>query len=543
MIPRYLVNFDLKKVKKIKNEFLVIGSGIAGLFSALNLANEGEVTLLTKEKPQDCNTEYAQGGIAAVIAEHDNIQAHYQDTIEAGAGLCNPHAVDVLVKEGKQRIKDLLNLGVDFDKKGDEIALTKEGAHSCRRILHARGDATGAEIRNSLIQDVLSNPRIKVQDEIFVIDILTQSGKCYGVLAYDSSNDKYLAYLAKSVILATGGAGQLYHDTSNPEVATGDGIALAYRAGVEVMDMEFVQFHPTTLELEESSNFLISEAVRGEGGILRNNKDERFMLKYHELAELAPRDVVARAIYLEMKNNEVDHVYLDVTDLDSDFIKERFPTIYQTCFEHGIDISKDYIPVSPAAHYFMGGIKTNILGETNLAGLFACGETASLGIHGANRLASNSLLDGLVYGKRVAKTVIEYASELQINFDKLFDNLKISFTTQQTKRKSLLLIKEELQELMIKEVGIFRNKRGLKKAFKKIEELLDYLRFDFQRAEDFEVQNLLIIAYLLIKSALIREESRGAHYRQEFPESKIEWRKHILLQKDRRWEELDLEFK
>ncbi|SJZ52469.1 L-aspartate oxidase [Selenihalanaerobacter shriftii] len=539
MVPRYLVNFDLSDLDKIETDFLVIGSGIAGLFSALNLAEKGEVTLLTKEEPKDCNTEYAQGGIAAVISEDDTPELHYRDTLDAGDGLCNPYAVKILVNEGSQRIKELFELGVDFDREGDKVALTKEGAHSCRRILHAGGDATGTEIRSSLFEKVLNKSQIKVENGIFVIDLLTEDDRCHGALAYDNQQGEYVAYLAKAVVLATGGAGQLYQETSNPEVATGDGIALAYRAGVEVMDLEFVQFHPTTLQLNGIPNFLISEAVRGEGAVLRDQSGDRFMPKYHELAELAPRDVVARAIYQEMEKNNIGYVYLDVTGLETEFIKRRFPTIYQTCLERGINITKDFIPVSPAAHYFMGGIKTNTNGETNLLGLFACGETASLGVHGANRLASNSLLDGLVYGKRVAKKAIEYMIDLKLDFKKL----KINNNNQQLIDKPLSAVKEKLQLLMMENVGIIRNKNGLNQTMNEIKELINYLNIDIEDIRYIEVQNLINLAYLVVKASLIRKESRGAHYREDYPETKQKWQKHIVLQKDKEWEGLNLEFK
>jgi len=539
MIPRYLVNFDLAELKRIKTDFLVIGSGIAGLFSSLNMSDEGKVILLTKEEPQDCNTEYAQGGIAAAISEDDTPKFHYQDTIEAGAGLCNPQGVNILVNEGSQRIKDLLDLKVNFDRHGEEIALTKEGAHSCRRILHAGGDATGTEIRSTLMRKILDDSQIELQTGIFVIDLLTKDGRCYGVLVYDRMHDEYLAYLAKVVVLATGGLGQLYQRTSNPKVATGDGIAIAYRAGVEIMDLEFIQFHPTTLQLDGVENFLISEAVRGEGAILRNKSGERFMPKYHNLAELAPRDIVARAIYREMQSDNQAYVYLDVTELDAEFIKERFPTIYNTCLENGIDITKEYIPVVPAAHYSMGGVKTNTHGETNLKGLYACGETASLGLHGANRLASNSLLDGIVYGKRVAKRAKEYIEDLDINFD----NLKLSNDSQELSSKSLTVIKDEIQKLMTENVGIVRDNNGLQQGMDRLNGLFKYLNINCKETINFEVQNLIILAYLVVKSALIRKESRGAHYRKDFPESKVKWQKHIVLQREQDWEALEIEFK
>ncbi|OCL26480.1 L-aspartate oxidase [Orenia metallireducens] len=537
MIPRYLVNFNTDKLKREKSDFLVIGTGIAGLVTSLNLAKSGRVTLLSKERLAECNTEYAQGGIAAVIAQEDTPQAHYQDTLEAGAGLCNPKAVDILVIEGSKRIKELIDLGVNFDQKDEKISLTKEGAHSCRRILHAGGDATGREIRKSLVEQVSSETNITLKDGIFVIDLLTKDKEVFGVLAYDRKQEEYLIYLSKVVVLATGGAGQLYHATTNPQVATGDGIALAYRAGAKVTDLEFVQFHPTTLELEGVDNFLISEAVRGEGGVLRNQSGDRFMVKYHSLAELAPRDIVARAIYQEMKESRRNHVYLDVTALDLTFIKRRFPTIYKTCLKHGIDISQNYIPIAPAAHYLMGGILSNIHGETNIKGLFVCGETACIGIHGANRLASNSLLDGLVFGKRVADKAVTYLDQGDLNTE-----FSLKYDAQRLKDAEIIPSKEKIKGLMSAKLGIVREKAELEEGLAEIEGLLDCLNYDLADVKGFELQNLITLAYLTFKGALYREESRGAHYRKDFPVAETAWEKHIILQKDREWEELAIEF-
>ncbi|GAB6098236.1 L-aspartate oxidase [Halanaerocella petrolearia] len=536
MIPRYLANFNLSEIKKVKTDFIVVGTGIAGLISTLNLSTAGEVTLLTKGELEDCNTQQAQGGIAAVVSEFDTTRSHYKDTLKAGAGLCNSKAVKQLVEEGSQQIKELMELGMQFDQQARELALTKEGGHSCSRVLHAGGDATGRELRYFLAGQVLGLPRVNVNKEEFVIDLLTEGEECYGVLAYNE-DEGLVAYLAQSVVLATGGAGQLYSATSNPQAATGDGIAMAYRAGVEVMDMEFIQFHPTTLQLEGAPNFLISEAVRGEGAVLRNHSGTRFMPDYHKLADLAPRDIVARAIYQEMNQANSDHAYLDVTELNADFVKDRFPTIYQKCLETGIDITSEYIPVAPAAHYLMGGIKTDLTGETNLARLFACGETACLGVHGANRLASNSLLEGLVYGKRVADEAKQYlAKKTEL------EGLDLSFQEQKGTQISIDKVKEELNDIMIDKVGIVRSKSGLKEALNKLETLLKNLNYSFNSFVDFEIQNLLLVAYLTVKAALLREESRGAHYRKDIPISSSDWQKHIVFQIEQSWEGLNLEF-
>ncbi|WP_408956301.1 L-aspartate oxidase [Natroniella sp. ANB-PHB2] len=539
MIPRYSTNFNLQKIERKRTDFLVVGSGIAGLYSGLKLAKKGRVRLLTKGQVRDCNTEYAQGGIAAAIDNNDNPKLHYIDTLRAGVGLTNSQAVNILTKESKARIKELIKLGVQFDQSGGKLALTKEGAHSCRRVLHAGGDATGAEIRRVLGEEVKNNKKIRVDTEVFVIDLLTNHNKCYGVLAYDQRKDKYLAYLAQAVILATGGAGQLYTKTSNPDIATGDGIAMAYRAGAEVMDLEFIQFHPTTLELPGKENFLISEAVRGEGAILRNQAGEAFMTQYHYLAELAPRDIVARAIYQELKDSQQDHLYLDLTELNADYIKERFPTIYQTCLDAGVDITNNYIPIAPAAHYFMGGIKVNLNGESSLSGLFVCGESAAMGLHGANRLASNSLLEALVYGKKVAEQAAIYLNNSKANLDWL----QFSYNRQVIGNIPAKAIKSKIQNLMMGQVGIVRDELGLKEALKEVEILAEYLKIAPFEIKGIEAQNLIVLAYLVIKAALLRTESRGAHYRVDFPEKSSKWSKHISLKKDNRQEEFRIEIK
>ncbi|MGM0502676.1 MAG: L-aspartate oxidase [Bacillota bacterium] len=536
MIPRYLVNLQADNLKKLKTDYLVIGSGIAGATAALELAGTGEVTVLSKGEFEETNTKYAQGGIATAWAQDDDADLHYQDTITAGAGLCNSRAVEVLVSESQQLIKKLIDWGVKFDQEEDGLALTKEGAHSKSRILRARGDATGAEISSALGEKLKSNPHIKSRDNSFMLDLLTADNCCYGIYAYDQEEDEYFIYQAKAVILATGGSGELYYVTSNPSYATGDGLAAAYRAGVEVMDLEMVQFHPTVLSLEQEDDFLISEAVRGEGAKLRRADGSRFMFKYHRLAELAPRDIVARAIEEEISEQEENHVYLDVTDLKEDFLRKRFPNIYQKCLELNIDISTDYIPVTPAAHYFMGGIKTDINGQTSLDRLFACGETACLGVHGANRLASNSLLEGLVYGYRAAQEIKDknYQAQLEIEQEQIEDTIESDL--------NLAEVKEELQKLMQEKAAIVREEDSLQEMLDYLEEKLELLKIDYTTVEAWEVQNMLIVAYLMTKSALLREESRGAHYRKDYPEPKIEWEKHIVLERGQEWRTEKLEF-
>lgn len=395
-----------------KSDFLVIGSGIAGLYTALELSKLGEVEIVTKENIAESNSHYAQGGIAAVCSVFDSFELHIDDTLKAGAGLCRREAVEHMVKEGPERIKDLLEIGCNFDRQAGELDLTKEGAHSRRRILHAGGDATGREISQSLVDQVLSSEKITVRENTFMIDLIKREFEekealIKGALLVEESADEQLIILADAVIIAAGGCGQLYRNTSNPKVTTGDGIAAAYRAGAEIMDMEFMQFHPTILYNPEGSRFLISESVRGEGGLLLNAEGERFMERYHELAELAPRDIVSRAITAEIKNSSAPCVYLDMRHQDKNYLKERFPTIYQELVEEGFAMESDLIPVIPAAHYLMGGIKTDLNGLSSLKGLYCCGEAACTGAHGANRLASNSLLEALVFAKRICEYLKE----------------------------------------------------------------------------------------------------------------------------------------
>ncbi|WP_027340384.1 L-aspartate oxidase [Halonatronum saccharophilum] len=538
MVPRYLINFDLNEIKKKSFDFIVVGSGAAGLTAALELGQQGQVALLTKGEVKESNTKYAQGGVAATFSPEDRTRFHYRDTLLAGDGLCNPKAVKTLVEEGPTVIKRLIEEGAKFDRKKGKVALTKEGGHSHRRVLHAGGDATGRELSDFLIYNSLYNKNIEIFENTFAVDLISDENGVYGLLAYDKLKGEYLLYLAKAVVLATGGIGQLYKNTSNPQLATGDGVAMAYRAGAEVMDMEFIQFHPTTLALEGANNFLLSEALRGEGGILRNSKGEIFMDRYHPLKELAPRDIVARAIYHQMEKEGSSNLYLDLSHLDNDFIKGRFPTIYNKCLSLGLDISKDQIPITPAAHYFMGGIKVDLFGRSSLKGLFACGEAASFGLHGANRLASNSLLETLVYGERVAKGALDYTKKAKIRWARLDLNLRKDIGDNICFKD----IREELQGLTEEKLGIIRSKEGLKEALDKLEDLLAILEKDLRKVEGFELQNLITLAYLITKGALMREESRGAHYRLDFNKSKERWKRHIVMKLEQRWEELKVEF-
>ena len=379
--------------------FLIIGSGIAGLYTALELSKVGRVILITKSNITESNTTYAQGGIAAAISPHDSPELHYQDTMMAGAGLCDSEAVMALVHDGPKRVKHLIELGVPFDQIQGEISLTREAAHSRRRILHADGDATGREVSKTLVQLVQAS-KVKIYENHFTVALVTENGRCHGVVTIN--NGQLNLFLSPAVILCTGGLGQIYGKTTNPIIATGDGMTLAFQAGAVLRDMEFIQFHPTALYLPPAPPFLISESVRGEGATLLNNSRERFMPGYHPLAELAPRDIVARSIFTEIEKGESPCVFLDLSKLEPSLIKPRFPNIYETCLNYGLDITSSPIPVAPAAHYMMGGVLTDLKGRTTIPDLYAAGEVASTGVHGANRLASNSLLEGLVFGGRIA---------------------------------------------------------------------------------------------------------------------------------------------
>ncbi|MCD5406829.1 MAG: L-aspartate oxidase [Desulfotomaculum sp.] len=525
MCGRYLVNFNSSELPQQQTEVLVIGGGIAGLYTAWRAVQAGlKVTLLTKRTVLDTNTDRAQGGIAAALSETDSPELHCQDTILAGAGLCDAAAVKTLVHEGPARVQELIDMGANFDYYGNQLAMTKEGAHSKRRILY-QGDTTGTEIMRTLMERVTKQGAATILEQHFVVDLLVQDELCRGVLVFDEGTGGYRIFWAQAVVLATGGAGRIYNYTTNPEVATGDGIAIAYRAGAEVMDMEFVQFHPTTLVLPEAPRFLISEAVRGEGALLRNSQGEQFMPSYHGMAELAPRDIVARAILSEMAKTKQDFVYLDLTHLPGNKIKERFPTITKTCLKYGLDITLDLIPVAPAAHYMMGGVKTNSNGETTIPGLYACGENACLAVHGANRLASNSLLDGLVYGKRIVAATQQNIQQRAIT--------KSSFVNENLleSKDCLVALRSELKWIMGENVGPLRTSQRLSQAlaFFDRQEWLEKHRV--RNSQEMELRNMLAVGRLIAETALMRTESRGGHFRLDYPETISRWQKHIILKR------------
>ncbi|HBU85386.1 MAG TPA: L-aspartate oxidase [Paenibacillus sp.] len=530
MIPQYLVDFDLSALPMVETDVLVIGSGIAGLFTAIKASEQRSVLMITKKSLLESNTRYAQGGIAAVIAEDDSPAYHLQDTLVAGAGLCRSEAVEALVNEGPDGVKELIRLGTLFDLENGELALTQEGAHSHRRILHANGDATGYEIVRALAAQANEHPGVEVWDEHFVIDLITEQGECIGALVQKADGSQVFVK-AEATVLCSGGAGQLYRYTTNPEVATADGVAMAYRAGAVVRDMEFIQFHPTSLCYPGAPRFLVSEAVRGEGAYLRNVKGERFMERYHAQLELAPRDIVARAIVSEMESTNSTFVYLDITHEPAEMIKHRFPTIYETCMRYGLDMTTDWIPVAPAAHYMMGGVKTDLSGESSIGRLFACGEVSSTGVHGANRLASNSLSEAIVFGRRIVDR-IQSLPPLASLHTRVPTSTSIRRGIQE-EQNPVSERRLRLQKMMVRQVGLRRNGANLQGALEKLQQELHFFDQKFTHKEEMEYANLLTCAWLVTTGALHREESRGAHYREDFPQrDDAVWQKHSLQQRE-----------
>ncbi len=509
--------------RTLSADVLIVGSGIAGLFVALQASERGaSAVIVTKGAIDEANTRYAQGGIAAAIDEHDSPEQHLLDTVEAGAGLVDEEAARVLCTEAPGRVADLVRYGVRFDTDGGAISLGREGAHAGRRVLRARGDQTGLEIELSL-SSLVQRHGITVIEHAPVQRILVEDGRAVGVEAL-LGDGATLRCESPNVVLATGGAGRLYRFTTNIESATGDGVALAFRAGAEVRDMEFTQFHPTAMHRPDAPVFLISEAVRGEGAVLLDTNGERFMPGVHPLAELAPRDVVARAMVERMRDTGADHVYLDVSQHEADWLATRFPNIYRTCLESGIDMARDPIPVSPAAHYTMGGVRTNTWAETTLPGLYAVGEVTSTGVHGANRLASNSLLESVVFARRL--------SEL------LFDGRDREGPPAPSPGAQTLPppggasaeppTREAVQRLMWEQVGIERDADGLADAVERLASFEAALP-PTETYEDHELRSIITSGRLAATAALLREESRGAHYRRDFPEPRDEWRRHLVF--------------
>jgi len=507
-------------------DYVIVGSGIAGLYTALLAKAQGSVLVITKGSIDDCNTKYAQGGIAAAIGKGDSPELHFQDTLAAGDGLCDEESVRILVSEAPTRIADLVNLGVPFDTLDGEIALAMEAAHSIPRILHAGGDATGEHIEVTLSKLVHSY-KIKVLEDCLAIEILIEKRVVKGIKALDCRTGSIEEFECRSLILATGGAGQLFKFNTNSDIATGDGIALAFKAGAEIVDMEFFQFHPTALSLAGVTPFLISEAVRGEGGILRNVDGYRFMPDYTPEGELAPRDIVTRSILYEMKKTGSDRVFIDVSHLPAYVITTRFPNIYQFCLAHGLDITKELVPVAPAAHYMMGGIKTNNWGETNIAGLFATGETACTGVHGANRLASNSMLEVVVFSKRIVENTKKGIKQKVPDVTKGRETHYLLSQRQVPKTVPAPSL-STLQQLHWNKVGVIRNQEGLTQAANILAAWQKSVPPPTDRPS-YELNNMVLTGRLVTEAALLREESRGAHFRSDFPQSSPQWQRHIVF--------------
>ncbi|WP_277657008.1 L-aspartate oxidase [Seleniivibrio woodruffii] len=494
-------------------DYIVLGSGVAGLRAAIELAGFGSVAVVTKCFLGESSSEYAQGGVAVALSDDDDISLHIEDTLRAGDGLCDMKAVSTLVEQGPKYIKQLISWGAKFDMHGGVLEFSREAAHSVNRIIHAKGDATGHEIVRTLKEYSKNFGNIEKIEYTYAIDFIKDApDSVCGVFALDEKTGEFKLYYAKAVIVATGGAGRLYRRTTNPAVVTGDGMAMAFRAGADMRDMEFYQFHPTGLSVPGAPAFLLSEAMRGEGGILRNVNMERFAAKYHPDGELAPRDVVSRAIFFEMKQTGSDHVFLDLTHLEKDFVRNRFPKIYTTCLEYNIDITVNPIPVSPAAHYYMGGIFTDEFGRSSLKGLYACGEAACNGVHGANRLASNSLLEGVVYGGRSAETAAADTMDKKVHAVEL-----AAFETVSEEHADTMV--EKIQECMWDCVGVSRNSTGLARAKEylggHLTKYKNYVPVDRNTAE---IRNMLTVGLLMANAADERKGSRGGHYRDDYPD-------------------------
>ncbi len=512
-------------------DVLVVGGGIAGLTAALGAARLWNVGLVTKGDLDETTTFLAQGGIAAAMSPQDSSELHLTDTLEAGVGLCDEAAVRVLVEEGPARIRELERLGTHFDRRDGRLILGKEGAHSMARIVHAGGDATGSVVASSLAEVITSGGRVELHENEFVLDLLMDGGRCVGALSLGEEGELTVS-LARAVVLACGGTGQVYSRTTNPLVATGDGYAMAYRAGAVLRDMEFMQFHPTAFYGTENPTLLLTEALRGEGAYLLDDQGERFMVGAHPRAELAPRDVVVRHMKRVFDRDKTDKVWLDARHLECGFLRERFPTVYKGLKERGLDLCTQLIPVAPASHYFIGGVLTDTWGRTTVPGLYACGETASTGIHGANRLASNSLLEGLVFGERTVRELNRYLAVA----DPAVRKVKLELADEPREGNSAAVVTkghELVARTMMELCGIVRSGEGLAEAGERLAALERALVAPGLDVDELELFNLLAVAQQMVATAIRREESRGVHLRSDFAErDEVRWRRHSVVHRD-----------
>ncbi|MDB5310351.1 MAG: nadB [Gemmataceae bacterium] len=513
---RYLISFDTQTTFHRFTDILVVGAGIAGLRAALEVPTDLGVLVVTKDRITESNSSYAQGGIAGVMSPEDTFEYHVEDTLVAGDGLCDRGVVELVIREGPAQIEQLVRWGTKFDQENGALALTREGGHSHRRIVHALGDATGFEVMRAIIATVRTAPNITLWDDTFTVDLLTHEGACVGAVVWHPGVGKLLIW-AKQVILASGGCGMVYRETTNPPVATGDGMAAAYRAGADLRDMEFMQFHPTVLYVAGSARYLITEAVRGEGAYLRDVTGERFMPAEDPRAELAPRDVVARAIFRTMERTQHPNVYLDLSHLDPVMIRTRFPGMNRVCRRFSLDITKDRIPVRPGAHYMIGGVTVDTTGRTTLPGLWAAGEVTSSGLHGANRLASNSLIEGLVYGTLCGRGAAEAvkASPRDLTAPRLRHDIPAD---ESGDRLDVADLTNSLRALMVRNMGIVRKRSRLLEAQQDVGFWCRYaLGREFPGKPGWELQNMLTVSQLMIDAAVRRDESRGTHFRSDFP--------------------------
>ena len=511
----------------VECDFLVVGGGLAGLYAAVCASSLGRCVVVTKQTLVQSNSYWAQGGIAAAVDPEDSPVFHKEDTVAAGRGLCDARAVQILVEEGRERVADLINLGMKFDSDDSGLLLGLEGGHSKRRVLHAGGDSTGKEMIEFLISFVRSSESITILELVTVTDIISDGERCYGVWGYDEGRESYVRISSLSTILATGGASALYRRTTNPEGASGEGISLAWRAGAEISDMEFVQFHPTVFSGSKGEAFLLTEAIRGEGAYLLNARGTRFMERYSPLLELAPRDVVSKAIHNEMRSCGKDYVYLELSHMDQEFVRKRFSNIGKLCRDLGFDLAKDRIPVAPAAHYTIGGVKTGFMGETNIEGFYACGEVSNTGVHGANRLASNSLLECMVFAKRCVDGATRSRRPGGIDGD--FEG----FMLADTKESDAEFFNEARDKIIggtSTHLGIVREQEGIEKFVARLEEISSASE-GVTGWFGFKLGTMLDVCSLVARAALLRKESRGAHMRSDYPEEDSDFEKHLVFRK------------